>query len=168
MLLHYYGNSEKYTGNWCFGDQCLTFRDIASLYMKHARCRTLTIISDCHSSGNWVSECAKFLNEQEVKPCGHSAKEKLILLKVYASCCTGQDAKQLRHTPRCLSLGDGDLLYICRNGTYLGQQQNTFSADFTRVRCGKEENEECTIPAHSDWLSEQQKPSNDENYNVAL
>ena len=36
-VIHYYGSGRRNTGDWCFGDGCITFRDIASLYMKHSR-----------------------------------------------------------------------------------------------------------------------------------
>ncbi|CAI8022808.1 hypothetical protein GBAR_LOCUS13355 [Geodia barretti] len=35
QFLHYYGNSQRNTGDWSFRDGFITFRDIADLYMKH-------------------------------------------------------------------------------------------------------------------------------------
>ena len=60
--------------------------------MKYSRGRVLTLVSDCHSSRDWVGQCAKFLDGQGVRRCGHSAREKGILLKVFAACRTCQDA----------------------------------------------------------------------------
>ena len=103
--------------------------------MKHSRGRLLTIVSDCHSSGRWVSECAKFLDEQGVKPCGHSAREKGILLKVFASCRTGQDSAELASTTRGMQLGEyGYLHYFLKEE--LSSKQNTFGFAFTQMECG--------------------------------
>ena len=118
--------------------------------MKHGRGRLLTISPDCHSSGRWVSECAKFLDEQGVKPCGHSAREKGILLKVYTSCQTGQDSAELAYTTRAMFLGDDGFVrhYFLKE---LSAQQNTVGVDFTKVRCGKGEEEECRIASDTTW-----------------
>ena len=110
----------------------------------------LTIITDCHSSGRWLSECAKFLDEQGVKPCGHSSREKGILLKVYASCPTGQDATELYYTTRAMELKEDGYVYHYTNKE-LSAQQKTHGIDFTRARCGKEEEEECSISSTATW-----------------
>ena len=70
----------------------ITFEDITDLYMRYGRGRTLTIVTDCHSSGNWVNRGKTFLRSHGIPVCGHLAKEKEILLRIYASCRTGQDA----------------------------------------------------------------------------
>ena len=115
--------------------------------MKYRRGRTLTIITDCHSSGQWVSECAKFLDEQGVKPCGHSAREKGILLKVYASCQPGQESAELLYTTRAMELGYRSLLYLHQT-KQLSDQQTTHSVDFTAVRCGEKK---CSIAPSTTW-----------------
>ena len=118
--------------------------------MKHSRGRILTIVSDCHSSGRWVSECAKFLDEQGVKPCGHSAREKGILLKVYASCETGQDSAELAYTTWAMFLEEDGVV-----GRYINEQltvkQKAFGVDFTKLRCGKGEEENCNITLDATW-----------------
>ena len=137
-VIHYYGNSRRNTGDWCFQDGFITFRDIADLYMKHSRGRVLTIISDCHSAGHWVVECAKFLDEEGVRPCGHSATEKGILLKVYAACRTGQDTAKLYYATRGMKVKSDGNVGIW-NIKKLSDQQKSFGVDFTNVssRCGK-------------------------------
>ena len=149
-MLHYYGNGRRNTGDWSFRDGFITFRDIADLYMKHSRGRGLAIVPDCHSSGRWVSECAKFLDEQGVKPCGHSAREKGILLKVYASCQTGQDSTELAYTTRAMELKEDGYVYHDTNKE-LSAEQKTMGVDFTNVRCGKGEEEKCSIAPDSTW-----------------
>ena len=135
VILHYYGNSQRNTGDWSFRDGFITFRDIADLYMKHSRDRLLTIITDCHSSGWWVRECAKFLDEEGVKPCEHSAREKGILLKVYASCQAGQDSVELAHTTRAMKLGENGYVE-CYYKRKLSAKQRAFGVDFTDVKYG--------------------------------
>ena len=149
MILHYYGNGRRNTGDWCFQDGYITFRDIADLYMKHGRGRGLTIVPDCHSSGQWVSQCAEFLDKQGVKRCGHSAREKDILLKVYASCQTGKDSTELLHTTRAMELENGYVHHY--TGRELSAQQKTIGADFTKVRCGKGKEKECGIAPDATW-----------------
>ena len=145
-VIHYYGSGRRNTGDWCFRDGCITFRDIASLYMKHSRGRVLALVPDCHSSGHWVSECAKFLDEQGVRPCGHSTIEKGILLKVYAACGTGQDTAELCYTTRAMKVKDGGYTYY-----WTGEELSTLCVNFTSIRCGKEEEEECSISSDSTW-----------------
>ena len=149
-IIHYYGNGRRNTGDWCFRDGFITFRDIADLYMKHSRGRVLTIIPDCHASGHWVAECAKFLDEEGVRPCGHSAREKGILLRVYAACKTGQDTAELCYTTRAMGVKSDGRVYHWL-GKELSDHQNSFGVDFTSVRCGKGEGEECAIASDSTW-----------------
>ena len=149
-MIHYYGSGRRNTGDWCFSDSYITFRDIASLYMKHSRGRVLTLVPDCHSSGHWVSECAKFLDEQGVRPCGHSAMEKGTLLKVYAACRTGQDTAELCYTTRAMELKDDGLVHHTW-GRELRTQQTALGVNFARIRCGKREEEECSIASDSTW-----------------
>ena len=149
-VIHYYGNGRRNTGDWCFRDGYITFRDIASLYMKHCRGRVLVLVPDCHSSGHWVGECAKFLDEQGVRPCGHLATERGILLKVCAACKTGQDAAELCYTTQAMELRDDGFVYHW-TGKELSDQQETLGVDFTRMRCGKGKGEECSIASNSTW-----------------
>ena len=118
--------------------------------MKHRHGRALTIVSDCHSSGRWVSQCAKFLDEQGVKPCGHSAREKGILLKVFASCQTGQDSDELAYITQGLRLGEDGFVYPPINKD-LSAKQKAFGVDFTKLRCGKGKEENCDITLGATW-----------------
>ena len=96
-----------------------------------------------------MSQCAKFLDRQGVKPCGHSAREKGILLKVFASCKTGQDSAELAYTTQGMGLNDGYLYYYTTK--QLSARQRTLGVDFTKVRCGKGEEEECGIASDAAW-----------------
>ena len=135
VILHYYGNGRRNEGDWCFGTEFITFDDIADLYIQHGRGRTLTIISDCHSSGMWLDQCKRFLYSHGVPVCGHVARERGILLKVYASCERGQNAVDLRYTTKGISFKDGRMdVYTEKK---LGPQQNAVGADFTSPSCEK-------------------------------
>ena len=101
--LYYIGAGKKRTGDWCFEDGYITFKDIASLYLQHFRGRILSVISDCSHSGGWIRECMTFLDEQGVRPCGPSAKEMIILIKIFASCHSHQS--QDNSTTQCMHAG---------------------------------------------------------------
>ena len=148
--IHYYGNGRRNTGDWCFRDGFITFRDIADLYMKHGRGQVLCLVPDCHSSGHWVVECAKFLDEQGVRPCGHSAGQKGILLKVYTACKTGQDTAELCYNTRAMKVKSDGLVYHWISKE-LSEQQNSVGVNFTEVRCGKGGEEACAVASDSTW-----------------
>ena len=62
--------------------------DIIELYLRashYFKGRVLSIVSDCSYSGCWVKDCAQFLDEQGVQPCGHKTREKGILISVFRS-----------------------------------------------------------------------------------
>ena len=86
VVICYHGPGKLHTGDWCFSDGFVTFREVASLYTEHYRGCILEIHSDCSHSGHWVTACEEFLDEQGVLPCGHSGKEKGMLLSVTSSC----------------------------------------------------------------------------------
>ena len=98
-----------------------------------------------------MSECAKFLDEQGVKPCGHSAREKGILLKVFASCRTGQDSSELVYTTRGMELKEDGYVYHRLWGLELSAEQKTFGVDFTKVRCGEGKEEQCSVASSAVW-----------------
>ena len=135
VILHYFGNGGRGRGDWCFGKEFITFNDIADLYFNHGRHRNLTIISDCHSSGQWVNDCEKYLHSHGIPVCGRLARDRGVLLKVYTSCKAGQNATDLRYITKGISFKDGRMeVYFKRD---LGHQQTTAGADFTSLTCDK-------------------------------
>ena len=98
-----------------------------------------------------MKECCQYLDEHGVQPCGHSAKEKGILMKVYASCRPGEVAA----TP-CFSVRtvDSDKNSGCMS-YYLGKQmrdnQHSFGTNFTSLRCGKKIEEPCALSPDYTW-----------------
>ena len=104
VVLHYIGPGKRATGDWCFCDGYISFRDIADLYTQHFTGRVLTIASDCSYSGKWVESCEEFLDDVGVQPCGHSAKKKGIKLKIWCSCQPDQIGSSLI----CSTRGNGN------------------------------------------------------------
>ena len=106
---------------------------------------------DCSYSGSWVKACARYLDEECVLACGHSAKEKGILLKVYASCRANEEAATY-----CFSVNGatndkntGIMSYFVTKK--FSDSQHSFGINFTDVRCGKGINEPCTLAPDYTW-----------------
>ena len=144
------------TGDWCFSDGFITLREILDLYMsnQHFRGRVLTINSDCSYSGSWVKECMEFMNEQGVGPCGHAAKEKGILVKVFASCLSNEIPMELVFSTHCAdndkNLGTMSRMIDLRSNE-IHEGQHPSGLDFTRVRCKNKIDEPCTMVPGSTW-----------------
>ena len=155
--LYYVGAGKRGTGDWCFEDGFITFRDIANLYLQLLRGHVLAISIDCSHSGSWVRECMTFMDEQGVQPCGHSARDKGILISVYASCLSHQVPRQLaysvhgikndKNTGFCtVLLSDSALPYR------ITDHQHSVGLNFTEVRCGAESIfSECQCIPQADW-----------------
>lgn len=104
--MHYIGPGKRNTGDWCFTDGFIEFTDIIEAYMDcfHDEGKCLTITSNCSYSGRWVRALQEFLDKVGVQPCGHSAHEAKILLKVTASC----RSNQIPHTMLYSARGHGN------------------------------------------------------------
>ncbi len=144
------GHSELGTGNWCFKDGTITFLDVFSIFTRHFRGKTLTIISDCCFSGKWVSACAAALDGMGILPCGHKAEENGIKIKIYASCQSDQLA-----TDPCYSLDavkrNKQGCILLRNRAALSDTQKTIGADFTRLTCFREPEGACRESVIRNW-----------------
>lgn len=157
MIIHYIGDGKRYTGDWCFHDGFVTFSDLAALYLQLLRGRVLTIISDCSYSGSWVRECMIFLDRQGVRPCGHSATEKGILLKVYSSCMSHQVPRQLAHVAYGFDNNrtTGELSFSRKHGALQDAEivtaQYAHGYDFTLVRCGQSFEGPCWCLPQVNW-----------------
>jgi hypothetical protein len=161
VVLHYIGDGKRGTGDWCFQDGFITFADLAALYLKLLRGRVLTIVSDCSHSGSWVRECMNFLDQQGVGPCGHKARDKGILLKIFTSCLSHQIPRQLAHLVRGFknekntnNLGFIETLPFISPKSELCDAQHANTKDFTEVLCrrrGKDINQECLCLPEASW-----------------
>ena len=152
MILYYIGPGKKETGDWCFSDGFISFREIMDVYIQHFKGHVLTIISDCSYSGSWVREAMVFLDEKGVGPCGHMAKEKRILLKVYASCQAKETPAEMVFSTHSIesageiTLYDGDL--FCDK---IYSAQHPSGLDFTELRCSNSINLPCTMLSGAIW-----------------
>ena len=141
-ILHYIGPGRRGTGDWCFLDGFIEFRDLMDAYMQHfhAESKCLEIYSDCSYSGKWVIACREFLDEVGVQPCGHSARKTGFLLKVRTSC----KSYEIPHTLLYSARGRGNdknsgLLYVVGEGQQVARGQHVQGVDATRVTCGEQQ-----------------------------
>ena len=154
VILHYIGPGKKGTGDWCFSDGFISFREIMNLYTQHFRGRVLTIISDCSYSGSWVREAMTFMDEQGVGPCGHVAKEMGFLVKVYSSSLANEIPAELAFSTNCAknNASTGILFYaIDFRSKEIHDGQHPSGLDFTRVRCRNKIDQPCTMAPGSTW-----------------
>ena len=158
VQLHYIGSGKRNTGDWCFEDGFITFKDLTDLYLQLLRGRVLTIVTDCSHSGCWVKQCITFLDEQGVGPCGHSAREKGILINVYASCLSHQVPRQLAYSVHgCYNdKNTGDLFfhyYACVSlQSKIADAQHVRTMNSTILRCGQGSiQDECLCLPRANW-----------------
>jgi hypothetical protein len=120
--------------------------------MKHFRGKILTIQSDCSYAGSWVNQLAKFLDARQVKPCGHSAREIGILLKVFASCQSNEVPYSLLYSLRANESQQNKKLVIKRSGWKVAEKQHTKRIDATNLFCDhKDIQESCTVHPNLTW-----------------
>lgn len=146
----YTGNSEVETGNWCFKDGTISLLDIFSLLTRHFRRKTLTIISDCCHSGQWVTACAEALDRMGILPCGHKTEESGINVKIYASCQPDQQAVNPRYSLDAARHNTQGYV-VLRNRALLSENQKTCGADFTRLTCFREPEGSCRESVLRNW-----------------
>lgn len=160
VVLHYIGPGKEGTGDWCFRDGFITFEDLTELYNQHFKGRVLSIVSDCSYSGNWVNKAMTFMDSRGVKPCGHIARKKEILIKVYASCQDKEVPKELTFSLHCATTdrATGNMIFKIHLITALhpavDDKQDPCGLDFTAIRCSETVNmvENCSLaPALSTW-----------------
>ena len=160
VILHYIGHGQRNTGDWCFQDGFITFKELAALYLQLLRGHVLTIVSDCSYSGCWVKECMTFLDEQGVGPCGHAAKDKGMLINVYASCLSHQIPRKLAFSVvGCKT--DKESGFIISNlyssvtldvKNRIADSQYAKGMNFTNIMCGQESiDEECLCLPGATW-----------------
>ena len=159
VTLYYHGPGRKGTGDWCFADGFITFQDIADLYMKYFMGSVLVIHTDCSYSGSWVKSCGEFLDKQGVQPCGHSARDKGILIKLNASCRADEVAQSLYYCTRLWQNDKNTRELYNKPSKAEDPQHNTWLMS-THIRCDNETIEQpCTLPLDLTW---QKKLANDE------
>ena len=137
----YLGHSQKGTGNWCFKDGTISFREIFDLHRQICPGKRLNIMPDCCYSGQWVIDCAKTLDSFGIPPCGHRAREQ-VLIKVYASCKPDQKAAEPCYSIEAIKIGDdGSLLYYTKKK--VNETQTFYGTNFTKLTCCRGPDESC-------------------------
>ena len=149
--MYYLGHGRRDTGDWCFQDGFITFSDIAELYSRCLRGRVLTIVTDCSHSGAWVNAWLDYLDRKGVQPCGHSAKDKGIFIKLYASCRPEENASTNCFVTRAVTNDrtSGKLSYCTI--TTLSKSQHSYGVDTTAVRCKRSIEDECALRPEFTW-----------------
>ena len=110
-VIWYTGHGEDATGNWCFRDGTIRFREMFDLYQTHFKHKLLYIISDCSYSGCWIQDMANMFDDMGIPPCGHPMREQGILLKLWTSCSCYEQAAYLQYVQEGLAVtNDGTLL----------------------------------------------------------
>ena len=156
--LYYIGPGKRNTGDWCFEDGFITFRDLTHLYLQLLRGRVLNIVTDCSHSGCWVKQCMTFLDEQGVGPCGHLARDKGILISIFASCMSHQIPRQLAFSVHgCKNdKNTGDLIARTFSRIHpeskVADAQHLKGINFTQVRCGEDSiQDKCLCLPQANW-----------------
>ena len=103
--------------------------------------KRLTIISDCSYSGSWVKECARVYDSLGILYCGHHSREKGILVKVFASCQSYQQATILTYVKEAMEVVVSDVVFDTTKKLSTGQQG--VAGDFTMIRCNNKPDEQC-------------------------
>ncbi len=87
-------------------------------------------------------------------PCGHTAKEKGILVKVYVSCLANEIPAELAFSTHG-SKNDENTGRGSRNSKLRGEKihdgQHTSGLNFTGIRCKSDIDESCTMAPGSTW-----------------
>ena len=151
VYFFYTGDSEEGTGNWCFKDGIITFRDIYDIYIQCFKGKRLTIISDCSYSGSWVKESAKIYDEQGILSCGHHSRERGILVSMFASCKAYQQATTLTYVKEAMEVVVTDVIYHpCKK---LSSGQVAVFSGFTEISCNNKPDQQCQYadPESDTW-----------------
>ena len=150
----YFGPGKRNTGDWCFEDGFITFRDIAELYMQCFRGKILSVTCDCSYVGSWLKSCAEFLESKRVQPCAHSAKAKNNFISMKASCKDIEVPYSLLFSTRANTTDKNTgVLGIQGDGWEVNQGQHTKNLTHTtKIRCeNKSINASCTLGSAATW-----------------
>ena len=113
----------------------------------------LTIHTDCSYAGCWVKALVQFLDDKDVRPCGHSAKEKGILLKMFASCKTNEVAHKFAYSIRGTHTDKNSGAFSGGpSGKEVGTAQHVQILDATGISCeNKGIKAECALSPGDTW-----------------
>ena len=150
-IIFYTGHGEEKTGNWCFKDGVITFDDIFGLYMANFRKKRLTINSDCSYSGKWIKDCAKSLDDLDIRSCGHHTKRVGILLNVWCSCDINEEATALCYVNEAITFDETNKTVVTDYNKQLSSGQTAKLGNFRQLRCSKAAEEPCEVDHKCTW-----------------
>ena len=129
------------------------------IYIQHFKGKILYIGSDCSYAGSWVQQCAQFLEEQEVTPCAHSAREKGVLLVVVASCRSSEIPFQLYSAVRHYGNDKNTGALCCwLNGWKVAEGQHVKAISSLKIECeNKSIDDPCLLRPGITWTRKVQK-----------
>lgn len=132
----------------------ITFNDIYTLYWTHFRGKSLTIITDCSYSGNWVYNCARKLDTKCIPACGHHVNKEGLLIKIIASCQENQKATALSYITEGVHYDEEEKGVIDCPDDVLKSGQKPMGLDFRNIRCSCLKKEDaCIIERRLNWRS---------------
>lgn len=148
VLIWYLGHGGSETGSWCFRGGRITFTDVFRLYRQLCRNKLLTLVIDCPYAGNWGLSCAEEFDRMGIPACGHQAKSRGYLVKVFSSCCRDQIARELNYSVDAVRFKEDSLYFFAEK---LAEGQRPFHLDFTKITCGQKPNAKCKATADWRW-----------------
>ena len=94
---------------------------------------------DCSYSGKWRDECVKKYDEIGVGACGHYSKEQGIMVGVFTSCKSDQEAYELWYPQDNMEVDEEKKrLIIWGKQLRSGQTPRSFSSTLVRCKNGRE------------------------------
>lgn len=153
VTIRYIGPGKRNTGDWCFEDGFITFREIAEYYQQYFKGKLLGIHCDCSYGGNWVKACMEYLDEQGVQPCAHSAKEKKCFISTTASCKHTEVPYRFLYSIRAL-FNDKNTGILARmgDGWEVAEGQHLKSATVGIIKCeNKSIDGPCLLGPEDTW-----------------
>ena len=153
VKIQYIGPGKRNTGDWCFEDGFITFREIVDCYQRYIKGKFLGILCDCSYGGSWVRACMEYLDEQGVQPCAHSAKEKELFLSAAASCKRNEVPYRLLYSIRAVSNDKNTgTTGTWGDGWEITEDQHIKSVNVATIRCeNKSIDGPCTLQPDFSW-----------------
>ena len=121
--------------------------------MNNFRGRVLTTESDCSYAGCWLKQFQTFMDEQGIQPCGHSGRDKGMLIKVFTSCQSNEVPYRLLFSIRAIGNDKNKgTAFIKGRGFEVAHAQHTKWNDSTYITCNnKSIDEPCTLKPGDSW-----------------
>ena len=95
----------------------------------------------------------EFLDEQGVQPCGHKARDKGILIKVFASCKSNEIPTEYYFCVGGIENDEGTGVMVLKTSKQLLETQTTDCIDSSHLTCdSKTIDEPCTLPPDLTWM----------------